>query len=390
MLPSITLHAHKITPILRGHPWIFPQAIRQQDAAQTGELVHLYSPDQELIGTGIYNEHSMYRVRVLTRSHESLSNQDLASIIAYRLKMALGLRQRLNLPNASTNAYRLFNSEADGLSGLTIDRFDQVCVVSSSAFWVEKNYDLICSELQQLLPETRILWLSQSKALKQDGWNHAPIPNPTLDPIIVQEAGIRYHIDFAHAQKTGLFLDQRDNHVRLASYVQGARVLDLYTYTGGFGLHAAQAGAHYVLSVDSSAMAIAQAKSNAALNQLSNIEFVEADARDYLSRAGEFDVIILDPPKLMPSKRNQNQAKNYYRFLHQELFKAMRPNTLFMSCNCSSAIQPHEFTQLIFQQASRVNQTARILGVYGPSVCHPTLPVFPEGNYLTAVLGIIQ
>ncbi|WP_199287661.1 class I SAM-dependent rRNA methyltransferase, partial [Escherichia coli] len=151
--------------------------------------------------------------------------------------------------------------------------------------------------------------------------------------------GVLYHVEFAQTQKTGLFLDQRENHKRIAKLSRGKRVLDLYTFTGGFALHAAKAGALHVTAVDSSAQAIEQAKNNAVLNHLNTIEFIKADAREYLKIAGEYDVVILDPPKLVPSQKHLQQAKNYYRFLHREAFKYMKPGSLLMTCNSLSAYQ---------------------------------------------------
>jgi 23S rRNA (cytosine1962-C5)-methyltransferase len=235
------------------------------------------------------------------------------------------------------------------------------------------------------LPQEEIVWLAQKKPLSQDGWTEETEQADTKTAQVL-EAGVAYQVDFSQAQKTGLFLDQRENHQRIAALAAGKKVLDLYSYTGGFALHAAKAGATKVTAVDSSAQAISQAKQNASLNGITNIEFIEADARDYLSQAGAYDLIILDPPKLVPSQRHVERAKNYYRFLHREVFKVMQSGSLLMTCNCSSALSPQEFSSLVSSQAPAAGKQVRLLGVFGPSSCHPTLAAFPEGNYLTAVL----
>jgi 23S rRNA (cytosine1962-C5)-methyltransferase len=295
------------------------------------------------------------------------------------------IRQSIGLPNDLTTAYRLFNSEGDGLSGLTIDCFNQACVVSSSAYWVEKNKAVIEALIREIMPAQHVYWMAQPKPLLQDGWEIvSSIEISGKEQVL--EVGVLYEVDFANTQKTGLFLDQRENHQRMAGLARGKRVLDLYTYTGGFALHAAKSGAISVTAVDSSLQAIKLAKRNATLNRLDSIEFIEADARDYLSQVGQYDLIILDPPKLVPSQRHKERAKNYYRFLHRETFKHMTPGSILMTCNCSSALSAHEFTLLVSAQAMAVGKIARILGVYGPSSCHPTLAAFPEGHYLTAVL----
>jgi 23S rRNA (cytosine1962-C5)-methyltransferase len=386
MRAAVYLHQAKQGAVRRGHPWIFPKAImKTKGKLTTGELVDVFGTEDELLGVGVYNEHSLYRVRVLAHQWEITSDVSLDALLRLRLQQALSIRQALDLPNELTTAYRLFNSEADGLSGLTIDSFNNICVVASSAYWVEAHQKLITECIREVIFCNDIIWLSQSKPLAQDGWKQALVEPIALSAEVL-EAGIRYQVDFGQAQKTGLFIDQRENHQRVAQLAKGKRVLDLYTYTGGFALHAAKAGAISVTAVDSSAQAILQARQNAEMNGIDTIEFIEADARDYLVKAGDYDLIILDPPKLVPSQQHLQRAKNYYRFLHREVFKAMRSGSLLMTCNCSSALSTADFCSLIASQAAMVNKQARLLGVFGPASCHPTMPAFPEGNYLTAVL----
>ncbi|KTD37457.1 SAM-dependent methyltransferase [Legionella moravica] len=386
MSAKIFLVATKQNTVLRGHPWIFPKAIaRNIGKLVTGHLVAIHGAEEEYIGVGVYNEHSLYRVRVLALANEPFDKSNYKSIISHRLLQAQRVRQSLNLPSEQTTAYRLFNSEADGLSGLTIDRFNQITVISSSAYWVELNKELISQVLHELLPNDQLIWISQNKPLAQDGWKNVD-DREIKQTAEVLEEGIKFQVEFAHAQKTGLFIDQRENHKRIAGLSRGKSLLDLYSYTGGFALHAAKAGATRVTAVDSSAQAINQAKHNAELNDISTIDFIEADARDYLVKAGEYDIVVLDPPKLVPSQRHVQKAKNYYRFLHREVFKHMKEGSLLMTCNCSSALSSQEFCSLVSAQAGAVGKQVRILGVYGPASCHPTLASFPEGNYLTAVL----
>lgn len=386
MKPAIYLHPNKQNTILRGHPWIFPKAImRQQDQCKTGELVQVFSASDEFLAVGVYNEHSLYRVRILAYATETIAALSLAEIVKHRLLQAQVIRESIQLPNTLTSAYRLFNSEADGLSGLTIDRFNHTCVIASTAYWIEAHRDVITDCLRAILPDDKIIWLSQAKSLAQDGWQHmtSEIQN-TQEQIL--EAGIRYQVDFSNIQKTGLFLDQRENHQRIANLAKNKRVLDLYTYTGGFALHAAKAGATTVTAIDSSQQAITLAKQNAELNELENIEFITADARDYLTSAGDYDIVILDPPKLVPSIKHIERAKNYYRFLHRETFKHMRSGSLLMTCNCSSALSAQSFSELVCAQAMAVGKMVRIISISGPASCHPTLAAFPEGHYLTAIL----
>jgi len=384
MTASVVLAVDKASLILKGYPWVFPKIIKAESQVRTGEWVTVFDADNQVVAYGVYNEHSLYRVRVLALAYEGLPCE-LNAVITHRFQEAHALRTQLGLPNEQTDAYRLFNSEADGLSGITIDCFNDVLVVSSTAYWVELNKAIIKASLNELLPQKTILWFSHEKSLAQDGWV-GEIEVKHHHETLVLESGIKFNIAFESAQKTGLFLDQRENHQRIAALTKGKSVLDLYCYTGGFALHAAAAGALNVTAVDSSLEAINRAKENVLLNGLSNIEFIEADARDYLDKAQDYDVVILDPPKLVPSKKHIEKARNYYRFLHRELFKSMKKGALLMTCNCSSAITSQEFVTLVSTQASMVNRRVKILGVYGPSMCHPVLAAFPEGQYLTAVL----
>lgn len=381
-MATIHLKVPKNQYLLHQHPWIYPKAIDKKKACKTGELVTVLDVEGQYIATGVYNEHSLYCTRILTFDETLVT---LAEIVKTNFCKAQKLRHLLNLPNSLTNAYRLCNSEADGLSGLTIDLFNDACVIASSAYWVEKHQNVILHLLQDLYPKHQLIWRSDQKALKQDGYENVIVSSTTYQTQVL-EMGIKYHIDFHTSQKTGLFLDQRENHHRLANFAQNKKVLDLYTYTGGFALHAAKAGATSVTAVDSSANAIELAKMNAQLNSLDNIKFVQDDARKVIQHAGEYDIVILDPPKLVPSKQHIERAKNYYRFLHRETFKNMRNNSLLLTCNCSAALNAKQFSELVTTQANMVGKTAKILGIYGPASCHPTLANFPEGQYLTAVL----
>lgn len=385
-MASIFLKVSKNQYLLHRHPWIYPKAISKHSACQTGAPVTILDSEGQYIATGVYNEHSLYCVRILSFD-ETLTS--IETIVANQLSKAKQLRALLHLPNETTNAYRLCNSEADGLSGLTIDIFHDACVIASSAYWVEMHRPIIMDILQKLYPHQHLIWRSDTKALKQDGYEDI-IAEPSTYQTQVLEMGIKYHIDFSNSQKTGLFLDQRENHHRLAHLAKDKNVLDLYTYTGGFALHAAKAGAAKVTAVDSSSPAIELAKMNAQLNELHNIEFIQADARDFIKQAGEYDIVVLDPPKLVPSRQHVERAKNYYRFLHRETFKHMRLNSLLLTCNCSAALNAKQFSELVSTQANIVGKTAKILGIYGPARCHPTLAHFPEGQYLTAVLIAIE
>lgn len=387
MYPKVILTPQKQQKIIAGHPWVFPQAIQNiHGQPEAGDWVEVFNNQGLKIGGGFYNPNSLYRVRMIGHYHDEKNSQD---VLQHRLQQAIQTRQTLNFPNQHTNCYRLCNSESDGLSGLVIDVFHDITVISSSAFWTERYREEILDTLKKHFPNQQFLWFGQAKPLSQDGWLH-PYRDEQPLQTVVKEAGVQFQIRFDQVQKTGIFLDQRENHQRVAELCKGKKVLDLYTYHGGFALHAACHGAKQVTAVDSSAPAIEHAKQNALLNGVTQIDWVVDDAKHHLEKAKDYDVVILDPPKLVPSKKHLHQAKNLYRFLHRQLFRHMQSGSILMTCNCSSALNANEFTQLVAEQAVAEQREIQVLGVYGPSICHPVLPIFPEGHYLTAVLVHIQ
>jgi 23S rRNA (cytosine1962-C5)-methyltransferase len=374
--------------VLQGHPWIFPKAISSDTSKiENGELVNVLSAQNEELGRGVFNSLSLYRVRML--SYEPFN--DLSDILSLRLKNALHLRRQLNLPNSQTNAYRLFNSEGDGLSGLTIDIYASLAVISSTAYWTELHRNVIEKEIRALNIVDELLWLSQTQSLKQDGYEESvdSKEKPTFK-IEIKENGLKYFIDFSQSQKTGLFLDQRENHHIIKSISKNKRVLDLYCFTGGFSLAAADGGASLVTGIDSSDAAISQAKHNAELNSFSKIDFQKADARENLSKAADYDLVILDPPKVVPSRKHLARGEKYYQHLHHEVFQVMQKGALLLSCNCSAAMTQENFLKLINYCANKTRRQVRVLGTYGAGPDHPRLPHFPEGNYLHAVLLAVE
>ena len=357
---------------------------------------------------GAYNDKSMFRVRMLwhvsdppipplTTGHRnavSLTREDeLRSLVQARLRSALAKRRRCDLPNDATSAFRLVNSEGDGLSGVVVDVFGTVAVVSSSAIWAEVHRDAIVEAVEALGIVDRVEWQQSVSRLQQDGWERPAVaeeggveeeakeayadadsstgdasgffdveveaeeaeeagdvtikaaPVEQEDEYVIRELGLEYFVNLRTAQKTGFYCDQRDNRAQLRSLVSADDdVLDVCCYTGGFALNAAAGGARSVLGIDSSAAAVAAAERNAALNNLSGdqITFEKWDMMDFMHDAvregRSFSVVILDPPKLAPSRKSLDRAKSRYRRLNRLGMQLLKPGGLLVTCTCSSAM----------------------------------------------------
>ena len=384
-MPQVFLKRGKSKPFFSREPLVFSGAIQQVVGKPlVAEMVDVYSADKKLIGMGLFNPNSNYRVRLLSFASENLPNS-LPEIIAYRLEQAIAKRKTLNLPNEQTNAYRLLNSEADGISGLTIDVFADYTVASVTAYWL-MLYQQVVVECLATCGFTQVIWRPQAKALAQDGWTVEEADVAQLLTTI-KENGISYQVDVGQGQKTGFYCDQRDNRLIVQEHAKQRTLLDAFCYSGGFALNAIKGGASKVVGIDSSAPAIELAKSNAELNHFSNIQFEQAKAEDYLASidAGSVDFIVLDPPKLAPSKQSLPRAKQRYIKLNQLAIALLPKGGLLLTCSCSNALNKKDFIELLQTAAKKAGRHIDILQTTSAAEDHPYLKQSNYGNYLKAV-----
>lgn len=369
----------------------------------------------QLIGWGMYNPHSMYRVRILCHSttHPSLmkilanykeETEAMRTILETLLKSSLATRRALNLPSSDTDTYRLVNGEGDGLSGLAVDIIGgSVAVVMSSAAWCQVHKLTIEEVLQRQL-NLDVVWKTTPGRLQQDGMElgEEDGSHENEDTMVVAtESGIRYAtFPYMRGQKTGVYCDQRENRYQLAHYCRGKRVLDLCCYHGGFSLNAAIHGhAQHCTGVDSSQDAIDISKANADRNRCHNnntIEFVRQDISQFMKQAYEngceYDVVVLDPPKLAPSVSGLDRASRKYHGLNRDAIKLMskQEGGLLLTCTCSAAMTQHQdgllFLQTIQQAAIAAGRRITLLRVSGAASCHTQNPANKGGAYLTAAL----
>ena len=407
-----------------------PHQIINDDKSDEAQMIK----QAQDIGVGVYNPSSMYRVRILCHgsSHgallkkvkaamkdnandkEAAEREAVALILQTKLHESIQARLSLNLPSDSTDSYRLVNGEGDGLSGFAVDVLGgKVAVVMSSAAWVEIHKDTILETLDAVLKEhplyseqggLEIVWRNTPSRLKQDGYELSEADGDESDNdecVIVTESGVKYHTyPFGSSQKTGFYCDQRDNRLDVAKLCDGKRVLDLCCYNGGFALNAmVHGGASSCTGVDSSQDAIDAAIANAELNGLddSRIQFLRDDIAQYMKDANddakEYDVIVLDPPKLAPSVSGLERASRKYHALNRDAMKIIdrKEGGLLLTCTCSGAMTQKDggnfFLQTVQNAALAAGRQVTLLRKSGAAPCHTQSPAsYPAGNYLTAAL----
>ncbi len=384
-LPVIELKAKRNSL----HPWIFERMVRHpRPAMAAGTLVEVKGKDGEFIGRGIYNGTSQISLRLLTQNRAQELDQ---RFFRAALERALAFRRDTLRLSESTDAFRWVHGEADGLSGLIVDRYADVCVVQPfSAGWSGQTLDWIVEGLQALAPGSRIALRPELRAADREGLDYAAelsrYPGP--ENVEVQEHGLRVNVDLRAGHKTGFFLDQRENRQRLATLARGKKVLDCFCYTGGFSLAAMRAGAASATAVDLDDAALAVGRANAERNDVA-VEFVQANVFDHLRKvvvsSERPDVLILDPSKLAGVKDELPRAMRMYGDLNRLAMQAVAPGGVLLTCSCSGLVSEPEFLSILTRAAIEANATFQVFAIAGAAADHPWSTLFPEGRYLKAV-----
>ncbi len=386
--PAVTLLPGSHRRAEGGHPWIYSNEMAMDATAkalQPGTLVTLRRADERPFGVAMFNPHTLIAARLLDRD----AGREIGKrFFARRLERALKLRERLY----DRPYYRLVHAEADGLPGLVIDRFGAVFVMQANAAGMDRLTPVIIEALRGLFSPEAIVLRNDSPARTQEG-----LPLETgvalgaiAGTVPVEENSTLFQADVLAGQKTGWFFDQRDNRAFVAGLAAGARVLDLYCHSGGFGVAAAHRGAAAVLGIDSSAPALALAAEAAQQNGVAERcvfrrgeVFAEAAA---LAAAGErFDIVIADPPAFAPSKRAVPAALRGYRKLARLAAQLTAPTGLLFLASCSHNVGVAEFAEAVRHGLADAGRTARILKSSGASADHPVHPALPESAYLKAL-----
>ncbi|MEW5862824.1 MAG: class I SAM-dependent rRNA methyltransferase [Pseudomonadota bacterium] len=392
--PVLVLAPGREKSVRRRHPWVYSGAIeRIEGEPASGDTVLVRSASGEPLGLAAFSPHSRIRARLWTFDSREEIGRDF-----FAARIAAAIRLRDTLPAARhTNAMRLVHGESDGLPGLVVDRYADVLVAQFLSAGAERWREEILDALAQATGCAAIYERSDAEVRALEGL--APRTGFARGsrearrcPII--EHGLHFRVDVAEGQKTGFFLDQRENRQRIRALAAGRRVLDGFCYTGGFALAALAGGARHVAAVESSAAALEVARENLAANALdpARIVFEQADVFAYQrllrDRGESFDLVILDPPKFAPTAAQARAAARAYKDINLLAFKLLAPGGLLATFSCSGAIPAPLFQSIVAGAALDAGVRALVLERFGAAADHPVALNFPEGEYLKGLLVV--
>jgi 23S rRNA (cytosine1962-C5)-methyltransferase len=385
------LKRHEEQRLLAGHAWAFSNELREiQGSPAAGDIVELYDNLSRFLGRGFYNPRSLIAFRFLTRGQEEIGPT------FWRDRIAAAVAYRVALYPAAT-AYRAVYGESDALPGLIVDRYGAYLAVQFLSAGMDAHQADIVRALQDVLQPTGIMARNDSALRALEGLpdTSGVIAGTVPDRVTIEENGCRFLVDLQRGQKTGFFFDQRENRAALARYCAGKRMLDAFCHTGAFGIAAAAAGASRVVWADASRAALDLAAENAAANNLAGaFSALEVDLFDYFERpaaaGGEFDIINLDPPALIKSKKHHATGFSAYRKLNAGALRLLKPGGLCATSSCSHHLSPAEFRTMLEQAAARAGKQVRLLDVRSQGRDHPILLSMPETEYLKfAILQVV-
>ncbi len=393
-LPSLRLKRGEDRRLRAGHLWVFSNEVDVKhtplDAFTPGDSVAIEDAQGHPLGTGYVNPRSLICARLLSRDHRHPWGP---SLLVHRLKVALSLRERL----FTAPYYRLVHGEGDGLPGLVVDRYGDVLVVQVTTAGMERQLDALLAALDKVVHPGAVLLRNDTAIRELEGlerYVRTAVGEPPAE-IEVEEGGRRFLAPLDVGQKTGWFYDQRDNRDRLASYVDGARVLDVFSYVGAWGVRAALGGAREVLCVDESQTALDYAARNAEANGVGErVGTRRGDAFEVLRALREanerFDVVILDPPAFIKRRKDQRAGEQAYRRLNQMGMQLIERDGFLVSCSCSYHLPRDTLVAQMLQSARHLDRELQVLAQGYQSVDHPMHPAIAETAYLKAVFARVH
>ena len=380
-MSDIILLPGKEKRVWSGHPWVFRSDIaRSKGDPRPGDTVRVTASNGRFLAMAVYNPASQIALRILSRKEEAIDD----AFIRRRVHDAVAYRRRF----ADLQSCRLIFAESDGLPAVIVDAFGGVLVMQCLCLGMEKYKDAICDALMEEVHPVGIYERGDVPVRELEG---LPQVTGTLrgdvpDRVLMEENGVKFWVDVKNGQKTGFFLDQKENRAAIAPFVRDARVLDCFTHTGSFALHAARYGAREVTGVDISEFACDFARENAALNGFENVRFVAANAFDYLKEqcaAGEqYDVVILDPPAFTKSRSAVEAAARGYKEINLRGMKLVKNGGFLVTCSCSQHMLPGQFKDVVLSAARDAHVQLFQVEYRTQGRDHPILPAAPETQYL--------
>jgi 23S rRNA (cytosine1962-C5)-methyltransferase len=385
---TIKLKKNEDRRIRAGHLWIFSNEIANlEQNFSPGETVDIITHGDAYVGRGYINPHSLISVRLLTRDKEQID----VDFYAKRIRQALSLRQRICPGDES---YRVVFGEADGLPGLVIDKYADTLVLQVSTLGMHTRLAEILAALPRAgLTARTVVLRADTPMAELEGFSgeNSLLDGELNSPVKIEQDGLFFLVDVMQGQKTGFYLDQRDNRRSACGLLEGMRVLDCFCYTGAWSVYAAKAGAKQVVGIDSSAGAIEMAGRNAALNSLESVcSFETANVFEKLDELAQkeekFDFVILDPPALVKNKRLLKQGEAAYEKINHLAMKLISPGGWLISCSCSFHISREHFAQILSAAARKVRRSPIVIEWRGQARDHPTLLSMPETAYLKCAI----
>lgn len=388
-MPSVILKKGREHRLYAGHSWVYGGEIaRITGDPKDGDAVDIRDHKDRFFGRGLLNTNSQITVRRFTTQKEEIDR----AFFARRIEAALEYR-RENTSIADAEAFRLVSSESDQLPGLIVDRYGDHIVLQALTLGIDQRKQQIVQILREMFEPKAIVERSDVPSRKLEGLEEAKgvLFGETDASVRLQVARFSIEVNLLEDQKTGFFLDQRDNYAEVASHCGGRRVLDCFAYHGGFALAAAVADAKSVEAVEISEQAVARARQNAELNGLTGkIEFVCANAFDMLKKyeleKHQYDVIVLDPPSFTRTKQNVGDALRGYKEINLRALKMLPPGGILATFTCSHHIDGGLFTSVVLAAAADAKKTLRLVKMLTQSPDHPILPAIPETEYLRGLL----
>lgn len=407
MYPRIIIKKERERSLQFKHPWLFSRALEHVQGIESGTLVRITNSEGHILGTGYYNSHSQIAVRLFYFGSEEIEIDQKFFENAF----TQAKKQREKFLPGKTNAYRLVFSESDGIPGLIVDKYNEFLVVQIHTLGMDRLREIVVKALQKVFKPKGIYERSDVEVRRKDGLQTLPTGLlagvEPADEYEILEHGLKFFVDMKHGQKTGFFLDQRENRQAVADCSKGKSVLNLFSYSGGFSLAAASGGAISTISVDVDKHALELARKNFKLNEFENgkdadnesgknagtgadsgsqHEFVAEDVFAFLDKASaekrQFDLVIVDPPAFVKSRENLPNAVNGYVRLNRMALKVLKPGGILATASCSSHVDQALFRTIIFKAAMQANADLVLLESKTQPADHPLRINFPEGEYL--------